>query len=555
MTGHGLICVRALLLAFGAGLLATGAEPVIFERRSDSGIDFSHVGSPTVSKYLVETMGGGVALLDFDADGLLDIFFVNGGRIHEDSNGASVSRDSPPLFNRLYRNMGDGQFSDVTAGSGIETAPNGVYGMGAAVGDFDNDGFPDLVVTGAGAAELYRNLGDGSFESVGLNLRGWSASAGFADFDGNGLLDLFVTRYLDWDFSRHIACTDPLPMYCPPTQHRPVTNQLLLQGSDGSWDDASNAAGLANMEGKALGVAFNDFEGDGDIDIVVANDSEPQQLLINDGRGRFADEALLYGLALNEDGGRYAGMGVDFQDYDNDGDPDVLITNLAKELYALYVNDGGAFDYRTRQTNLAQITARMSGWGVLFVDINLDGWKDIFVAQGHVLDNIKQMNPPLRYSQPPLLALNQQGRFSDVSARSGSVFSESFAGRGAAFGDLDNDGDIDVVVSVLNSQPLILYNNAADDGLLNWLTVKLRGVKSPRDGQGARVSIRTSSGQEQHRFVTTAGSYLSASDARAHFGLGAETMLEWVRIQWPSGEHQEFRDIASRQVLVAEEPR
>ena len=427
--------------------------------------------------------------------------------------------------------------------------------MGAAVGDFDNDGFADLLVTGVGATELYRNLGDGSFESVGLNVSGWSASAGFADVDGNGLLDLFITRYLDWDFSQHVACTEPLPMYCPPTRYASVTNQLLLQRADGSWEDASAMAGLTELPGKALGVAFNDFEGDGDIDIVVANDSEPQQLLINDGRGRFIDAALLAGLAFNEDGGRYAGMGVDFQDYDNDGDPDVLITNLAKELYALYVNEGGGFEYRTRQTNLAQITARMSGWGVLLADFDLDGWKDIFVAQGHVLDNIEQMEPLLRYRQPPLLALNRQGRFIDVSAHSGPVFSESFAGRGAAFGDLDNDGDMDVVVTVLNSRPLVLYNTAADDGRRSWITVHLQGTHSPRDGQGAHVSIRTRSGKEQHRFVTTAGSYLSANDARAHFGLGSEAMLEWVRIRWPSGKQQEFRDIAGRRTLVAEEPR
>lgn len=549
-----MISSRMIGLAALTVVSANAGDMKLADRREESGIRFVHQASRTEHRYLVETMGGGVALFDYDADGLLDVFFVNGGRIEQSPNGPRVRRDDPSLHNRLYRNLGDGRFEDATEGSGLETAPHGRYGMGAAVGDVDNDGLPDLLVTGVGAAEVYRNQGDGSFAPEGLPAAGWAASAGFLDADGDGRLEAFVTRYLDWDFSKHIACREPIPSYCSPIQHEPITNLYFVRGGDGRWRDESETAGVAALPGKALGVDFHDAEGDGDVDVVVANDSEPQQLLINDGQGRFTDEALLAGLALNEDGGRYAGMGVDFEDYDNDGDPDVLITNLARELYALYLNDGsGAFDYRTRTTGLARITARMSGWGALFVDFDLDGWKDVFAAQGHVLDTIARTDSALVYRQPPLLARNIRGMFEDVSADSGDVFSRDLAGRGASFGDIDNDGDVDAVVSVLDSEPLVLVNNASDFGR-HWLSISLVGAASPRDGQGASVSIRTGSGDEQHRFTTTAGSYLSANDRRTHFGLGAETMLEWVRIQWPSGTKQELRDVRADQILSVEEP-
>ena len=549
------MCPRIIWVALGALLLAAGlrAEPVLTDRRAESGIDFVHVSGKTDRRYLIETMGGGVALLDYDRDGLLDIFFVNGGRIVDGPSGPTVRRDAAELHNRLYRNLGGGRFEDVTKGSGLEAAPRGSYGMGVATGDVDNDGYPDLLVTGVGASEVYRNLGDGQFGAEGLPAAGWAASAGFLDADRDGGLEAVVTRYLEWDFDRHIECLKPIPSYCSPMQHEAITSLYFERDSSGTWIDASKTAGFAALPGKALGVAFNDADADGDIDIVIANDSEPQQLLINDGAGRFVDDALLAGLALNEDGGSYAGMGVDFQDYNNDGAPDVLITNLARELYALYVNDrAGVFDYRTRTTGLARITARMSGWGALLADLDLDGWKDVFVAQGHVLDTISRTDSALVYLQPPLLARNVEGAFEDVSAESGDVFSRDLAGRGAAFGDIDNDGDIDIVVSVLGSQPLVLFNDAAQPGT-HWLSVLLEGTGSPRDGQGAVVSIRTAGGDEQYRFSTTSGSYLSANDPRVHFGVGPEIMLEWVRIRWPSGTQQELRDVQADQVLTVEE--
>ncbi len=527
------------------------------DRASDAGIGFRHRSGATPHKYLLETMGGGVALLDFDGDGWLDVLFVNGGSIRGAPDRPAVDRSEPESFNRLYRNLGDGRFADVTDRSGISQKDSGIYGMGAATGDYDNDGLTDLVITGYGGTSLFRNTGGGTFRDVtqesGIGVPGWAASAGFADLNGDGLLDLVVTRYLDWDFDSHVGCGEDVPSYCPPTRYGRVTSMLFANDGGSRFSDHSEKAGLAGLPGKALGVAFNDLESDGDIDIVMANDSEPQQLLRNRGAASFRDVALDAGVAYNEDGGRFAGMGVDFDDYDNDGHPDILITNLARELYAVYRNDGdGLFSYRTRQSRLAAITASMSGWGVRLADFDLDGWKDIFVAQGHVLDTIRLTDPSLRYRQPPLLALGSEGRFEDVSGASGAVFAESLAGRGAAFGDLDNDGDVDVALGVLDGRPRVLYNSAADLGG-RWIALRLVGDSSPRDGQGARISIRTPDGRAQHGFSSTAGSYLSASDPRVHFGLGANDTVEWIRIRWPSGTQQELRGVgANRYVTVRE---
>lgn len=538
-------------------MAAASLAATLEDRTEQAGVSFRHYANPTASKYLLETMGGGVALLDFDGDGWLDILFVNGGAIRGAPASPRIDRTDPSLHNRLYRNDRDGTFSDVTDGSGLDQRDESIYGMGAAVGDYDSDGRADVLITGYGGVRLYRNLESGGFRDVtaaaGIEVPGWSASAGFADLNGDGLLDLVITRYLDWSFNAHIACGDEVPSYCSPIRHGPVTSVAYANAGDGSFTDASNASGLSLLPGKALGVAFNDFEPDGDLDVVIANDSEPQQLLRNGGDFVFEDIALDAGVAYNEDGGRFAGMGVDFEDYDNDGRPDILITNLSRELYALYRNEGeGLFGYVTRQSGLAAITATMAGWGVRLADLDLDGWKDVFVAQGHVLDTIEHTDPGLRYEQPPLLAFGSDGRFRDVSAQSGSVFTVPLSGRGAAFGDLDNDGDVDVVMSVLDERPRVLYNDAARSGR-HWISLRLVGASSPRDGQGARVGIRTPDGKEQHRIATTAGSYLSASDPRVHFGLGSHESVERLRIRWPSGIEQELRDVPGDQLVTIRE--
>lgn len=539
-------------------LAGFGLAQVSFEDRAASvGLGFRHHASPTPQKYLPETMGGGVALFDYDNDGFLDVFFVNGGGIATASGPVRIDRSQPVSFDRLYRNSDGRSFQDVTEQAGVSAASKTIYGMGAATGDYDNDGNVDLFVTGYGGTILYRNRGDGTFEDrteqSGAAVMGWSASAGFFDVDSDGDLDLFVTRYLEWSFETRFPCGERIPVYCSPRRYPAATSVLLRNEGDGTFADVSGKWGLENSPGKALGVAFNDADADGLPDVLVANDSTAQQLFLNRRTGRFVESALAVGLAYNEDGGSFAGMGIDFEDYDNDGLPDVITTTLAKELYALYRNEGsGSFRYVTRQSGLAEITARMSGWGAKFVDFDHDGWKDYFAAQSHVLDNVDALEPGIDYRQPPLVARNERGRFVDVSGSAGPAFGKDVAGRGAAFGDLDNDGDVDVIVGVLDSTPMALYSNAADLPH-HWIQIRLAGGASARDGQGARVEIRSAAG-EQVRYATTSGSYLSASDPRLHFGLGPDAQVDRITVNWPSGAVQVLGGVAVDRAVTIEEP-
>ena len=540
-----------------SGLFA--AELRFQDRSGETGIGFRHHANPTPDKHLVETMGGGVALLDYDNDGFLDVFFVNGGALVQGADGLLVDRSQPELHDRLYRSLDGKSFEDVTGRAGVSAAAKRIYGMGAATGDYDNDGFVDLFVTGYGGTILYRNRDGSTFEdrteASGASVPGWSASAGFFDADLDGDLDLFVTRYLDWSLETSRPCGESIPVYCSPREYPAVASVLLRNEGDGTFSDVSLASGIARERGKALGVAFNDADANGLPDVIVANDSTAQQLFLNRGADGFSEEALSVGLAYNEDGGSFAGMGVDFEDYDNDGRPDVVATALAKELYPLFRNEGGgSFGYVTRQTGLAEITARLSGWSVKLVDFDHDGWKDLFVAQSHVLDNVELMEPGLLYLQPPLVALNRTGRFVDVSASAGPAFRTSIAGRGTAFGDLDNDGDIDLVLGVLNDRPLVLYSNASESQN-HWLQVQLAGRASVRDGQGAHVSIRTASGGEQVRYATTSGGYLSASDPRLHFGLGSESAVERVTVLWPRGARQVLENVRTDRLVAVREPK
>ncbi len=553
-------CFLLRIAVLGLGLSGLCATELRFQDRSGAaGIGFWHHANPTPDKHLIETMGGGVALLDYDNDGYLDIFFVNGGALVQGRDGLFVDRSQPELHDRLYRSRRGESFEDVTEQTGVSAAAKHIYGMGAATGDYDNDGYVDLFVTGYGGTILYRNLGGSAFEdrteAAGANVPGWSASAGFFDADLDGDLDLFVTRYLDWSLESSRPCGEQRPVYCSPRKYPAVASVLLRNEGDGTFSDVSRAWGVAQVRGKALGVAFNDADADGLPDVIVANDSAAQQLFLNRASGGFSEVALSAGLAYNEDGGSFAGMGVDFEDYDNDGRPDVVATVLAKELYPLFRNEGGGtFAYVTRQTGLAEITARLSGWSVKLVDLNHDGWKDLFAAQSHVLDNVELMEPGLSYLQPPLIALNQAGRFVDASASAGPAFQTGIAGRGTAFGDLDNDGDIDLVVGVLNDRPTVLYSNASEDEN-HWLQIRLTGRASVRDGQGARVSIQTASGPEQVRYAATAGGYLSASDPRLHFGLGSESAVSRITVNWPSGTQQVLKNVEPDRLIEVREPR
>jgi hypothetical protein len=518
-----------------------------FEVKPITGIDFTLQNSPTPQKYLIETMPGGVALLDYNNDGLLDVFFVNGGKITSPmQTPENFDRHDSKYWNRLYRQNKDGSFNDVTEQAGLSNAGDGNYGMGVAVGDYDNDGYSDIYVTSYGKNVLYHNNGNGTFTDVtartGVAGSGWSVSAGFFDYDNDGKLDLFVTRYMIWDTKHSKDCGGSFHTYCPPEDFPATTSILYHNNGDGTFTDVSESSGIAAKKGRALGVAFADYDNDGFTDIFVANDGMQQYLFHNNGNGTFTERGLEAGAALSEDGRRLSGMGVVFQDYDNDGRPDVIVTELPREIYGVYHNDGdGSFSYRSLETGLGALSSGSSGWGVGLEDFDNDGWKDLFVAQSHVLDNVEKIDPSLHYLQLPMLALNHNGRFEQTD----SGVTTPLAARGAAFGDLNNDGWEDVVVSVLGDHPQVLMNHAAKQ---HWLVISLRGTRSNRDGFGSRVLVNG-----QARFATTAGSYVSASDKRLHFGLGtAETAK--VEIQWPSGIHQTLNDVHADQFLEVKEP-
>jgi enediyne biosynthesis protein E4 len=535
--------LACLMTAIGSMFLI---KPV-FKQESPRGLDFLHMNSPTPQKYLIETMGGGVAVLDYNNDGLPDLFFVNSGKLVSGMPmPEKFARGEPEFWNRLYRQNHDGTFTDVTKASGLSTAGDGNYGMGVAVADYDNDGYPDLFVTSYGSNVLYHNNKDGTFtdvtEKAGVAGGGWSASAGFFDYDNDGHLDLFVTRYMEWNTKLSKVCNGDYHTYCPPEVFPATTNLLYHNNGDGTFSDVSASSGIGRVKGRSLGVAFNDYDADGYTDIFVANDGMQQFLFHNNGNGTFTERALDAGVGFTDDGSSYAGMGVDFRDYDNDGRPDLIITNLAKQIYAVYHNEGsGSFSYKSLETGIGTLTAPSSGWGVRFEDFDNDGRKDLFIAQGHVLDNVDQIDPSKHYREPPLLAMNRGERFE----RADSGLSSAVAGRGLAIGDLNNDGSTDAVISVLGGHPLVFLNqpNGA-----NWLTVCLRGTHSNRDGAGAIVRVN---GQTQ--YASTAGSYLSASDKRIHFGLGASTGAS-VEVTWPSRIRQTLKDVKVDRFIEVVEP-
>ena len=518
-------------------------SPVTFtDITAASGITFKHAASPTSQKYLPESMGAGVAMLDYDNDGRLDLFFTNGARVDDPMpKGAMPDKREAKYWNRLYHQKPDLTFEDVTERAGVKGEG---YGMGAAAADYDNDGWVDLYVTGYGINVLYRNNGDGTFtdasKKVGINASGWGTSAAWFDYDRDGRLDLFVARYMEWDFERgSIYCGDPRPglrAYCHPDNFKGAANLLYHQKPDGTFEDVSAASKISDPGGKGLGVAIADFDGDGWPDVVVANDSVRQSLYYNKGDGTFEDMALPAGIGYDENGKTFAGMGVDAADYDDDGQPDIFMTALSNETYPLFRNGGDkTFTYETNAAGVGQATVLYSGWGTRFVDVDNDGLRDIFVAQGHVLDTIEKSSSYLKYKQPPLLMRNTGKGFITISATAGQAFSASLAARGTAVGDLNNDGQPDIVIGVVDSSPLVLKNNGTKN---HWLGLSLVGTKSNRSAIGARVTVTDAAGHRRIYDVTTGGSYLSSNDPRVLIGLGASTSVRSVEIRWPGNRTQ-----------------
>ncbi len=518
------------------------------------GLNFEYLASHTSRKYLIETMGSGVALFDYDNDGRLDIFAVNGAPLGDPTpKGTIPQKTGPKYWNRLYHQRPDGTFEDVTEKAGLQGVG---YGMGVAVGDYDNDGYEDLYVTAYGGNRLYHNNRDGTFtdvtEKAGVGGSGWSTSAAWVDLDGDGLLDLVVLRYLQWDFD-DIWCgehREGYRTYCHPDAFPAIAPLVYHNDGNGHFTEISHKVGLAEP-GKGLGIAFADYDRDGHIDIFVANDSMPEFLYHNKGNGTFEEVGLSSGVAVDGEGHTYAGMGVDFADYNNDGLPDLVVTDLASQMYALYRNNGeGTFTYDSYPSGVGRMTMSHSGWGVRFLDYDNDGWKDLLITQGHDLDTIQLTVPNLRYRENMLLARNTGNGFVDVSADAGSIFQKAWVGRGLAIGDIDNDGRLDAVVTGNDGAFYVLHNSTETKN--HWLTLELVGHKSNRDAIGAEVKLITPKGL-QMATVTTAGSYLSSSDKRVHFGLGTQIVVEMIEIRWPSGIRQTIKNVAADQILKIDE--
>jgi hypothetical protein len=524
---------------------AQRVPPIRFHNvAAESGIDFALENNATPEKQLIETMPGGVVAFDYDGDGRIDIFFTNGASI------PSLEKNQPKFRNRLYRNLGGMKFKDVTEEAGL----SGVgYSMGAAAGDFDNDGHVDLFVAGVNSNRLYRNLGNGKFEDVtkkaGIRDDVWSITGGWFDFDGDGRLDLFVVNYLKWSSGNPLFCGDPqgARAYCSPKLFQGLPNTLYRNRGDGTFEDVSLAAGIAQQIGKGMSVAFADYDQDGRPDVFVTNDKLPNFLFHNLGHGKFEEAALESGVALPDHGKEISAMGVDFRDYDNDGLPDIAVAALAGETFPLFRNDGkGLFHDAGYLSHLGQLSNRRSGWSPLLIDLNNDGWKDLFVSGSHVNDTVEAFEAT-RYRLPNSVFANAgDGTFLDFSADAGADFQTPGAHRGAAFADFNGDGKLDIVVSRIGGRAELWENESR--GPNTWLDLKLTGTRSNRDGIGARVQI-----DKQSNTMTSNAGYASSSLVPVHFGTGNATRVD-IEIIWPSGTRQALWNVRTNQLLEVREP-
>ena len=511
-----------------------------------AGITFKHINGASDRKFYLETMGSGAAFLDYNNDGDLDLYIVNGAPLP----GFEIA--APPT-NHLYQNTGDGTFTDVTATAGVGDTG---YGMGCVAADYDNDGDADLYVTNFGENLLYRNNGDGTFTDATAhagvgNGEKWSSSCAFVDYDHDGNLDLYVVNYLNYDITKDQDWYDPRGrrIYSNPQVYEGVSDTLYRNNGDGTFSDVTRQAGVYNNDGKGLGVTCGDYDNDGRIDIYVANDTTSNFLYRNVGDGRFVDIGPFAGAAYNEHGVAEGGMGVDFGDYNNDGTLDIFVTNFSNETNTLYHNtaDGALIDF-TNIAGLGEVSFLKLAFGTKFFDANNDSTLDLFVVNGHLYPT---ESDALEYAQTDQLFINTgEETFGEVSEQSGEYFSTKRVGRGAAFGDYDNDGDTDIFVVNLNQEGVLLRNESGNKH--NWLMIKTVGTKSNRDGIGARVEVVTRS-HSQIKEVQAGSSYLSGHDLRLLFGLGTETKAETVKITWSRGAEQTLTNVEANQLLIITE--
>lgn len=543
---HLLSLMIQIFLFFIHPLLGSAA-PYFRDVTDAMGLDFRHINGFSAERRLVETMGSGGALFDFDNDGDLDLYLVQG-------NSLSSSTESLPT-NRLYRNDA-GIFVDITASANVGDTG---YGLGAVAADYDSDGYRDLYVTNLGKNVLYRNNGDGTFTDVtehaqvGCPLL--SASAAFADIDRDGDLDLYVSNYVEYALETDIPCyyKNTLRIYCGPNEYHGIADVLYRNNGDGTFTDITKAAGVYEPTTRGLGVVFTDVNGDGWVDIYVANDMSPNTLFINQGDGIFREEGVLRGVAYNGDGIANGSMGIDAGDYDNDGDIDLWVSNFALEANCLMQNDGdGYFEDMTFDTNLADPSFYALGFGTRFIDFDNDGWLDLLVGNGHIWDNVERIDVKQRYAQPVQLFRNQGGTsqshtgFTEITTKAG-LDKTPYVVRGMLFGDIDTDGDVDVVLCQSNRPAVILSNEIGNKNA--WLTVKLVGTDGNTDAIGAQVQLEAN-GTALLREVICGASYLSGNDLRLTFGLGTASQINNLQVRWHNGEVQQLSEVPIRQIVV-----
>jgi enediyne biosynthesis protein E4 len=537
---------------FSSALANSSASPPAFEEipSSVSGIHWTHVNGRSPMAHLPETVGAGCAFLDYDNDGWMDIYLVNSG-------ACDFYQPPQPLRNALYHNNRDGTFSDVTQKAAVT---GNAYGMGVAVGDYDGDGFPDIYLTQYPSSILYHNNGDGTFTDVtakaGVSAPGWATSAVWFDYDNDGRLDLFVCHFVDYSKSKLKFCGDLVTgerHYCIPTIYDPMPCWLFHNNGDGTFTDVSRESGISQPLAKAWGAVAADINNDGRMDLYVTNDTVPNFLFANRGKGKFEEIGMLAGVGLSAFGKPRSGMGVDAADYDQDGWIDLFEANVDHEMYSLYHNDRNeVFTDVANPNGIGAVTRMMSGWGLKFVDYDNDGNLDLLLCNGHPDDHVEKMMEGVKFLEPMLLFRNTGKGFENVSETSGPIFSMPLSGRGLALGDFNNDGSVDVLVSQNNGPPILLKNNTGRDN--HWLGVRLVGTKANIDAVGAKV-IYQSGDLQRHQFKVGGGSYLSAHDPRMVLGIGKRTKIDWLEVEWPqpSGRKERFANLPmDRYITIVE---